>query len=116
MLGEAKNRHHRGVAGKPAGRLGQQLGETQPVGQFHPGERFQDSHQLLRSAAGLDHHRLEPVALVQHACGPPGGLARADVVVPAFLADAVGGVAAVGHQPDLLVHFVHGVGQRGRGA
>ena len=41
-------------------------------------------------------------------------LRGARVGVPAFLPDAVDGVAPVGHQPDLLAHVVQGVGQRGR--
>ena len=42
--------------------------------------------------------------------------AGANVEIPAFLANAVGGVAAVGDQADLLAHLIHGVGQRrGRG-
>ena len=37
-------------------------------------------------------------------------------MVPTFEADAVGGVAAVGNQADLLAHLPHGVDQRhGRG-
>jgi len=88
------------------GRLGDHVGEAETVGQFYAGERLQNQPELLGAATSRYGDRFEPLAAVGHAGGAASGFARANVVIPALLANSVGGVPAVGNEPDLLVHFV----------
>ena len=51
------------------------FGKAQAVGLFHSCERFQDPHQLVRSAAGGNDLGAQPVAGRQHLAGAEGGFA-----------------------------------------
>ena len=104
---------HRGIARELAGRLDQQLGECQSIGQFRAGQRLLDAGELLRPPPCRDDDRSQPVA----AAGPLGDLAgeRPGAKLPrvALFADAVGRIAGVGHQPHLPAQQADRIRQRG---
>ena len=92
-----------------------QLGKRQTVGQLDPGEGLADALKLLDAAARFHVQGLQAFAAGVHGGLLAGRECACEIVRPAFQSNAVGGVAAVADQPDLLAHQVDGVGQRDRG-
>ena len=116
-----QDRDHRRVARHPRGHLERESRELEAVGEFEPGERFADLLELVEAAARLHHDRPEAVVLLAQLEVVAGLVARLVPVLPVaiglerLLADAVGGVAAVAGEPELLVQHRHRVGDaRGR--
>lgn len=104
-----------GVAGQAGGDFGEQIRKGEAVGDFESGEGIEEERQLPGIAAGFDGDGLEAGAgrpVMERSAGEG---ARAEFVAPAFDADTVGGVAAVGDEADLSTFFADGVGEGGGG-
>ena len=109
-----KNGDDGGVARQAARRLDRQLGKRQTFGQFQPRQGLEDPHELFGPAARFDDDGPQPVAVIFHLRRVEGQRARPELMPEPFLQNAIGRVAPVGDQPDLLAHLIDRVGQRGR--
>jgi len=94
------------IARQPARRLDQQLRKRQSFGQFETRQGLENSHELFWSAACVDDDGPQPVAMVPHLRRIQRQRPRSELVPKPFLQNAIGGVAPVRDEADLLADLI----------
>ena len=95
----AEHRHDGGIPRKLHRRFPEQPGKIEAVGRLQTGQRFENAQKIIRALSRRHRDRAHP-GVFGDGCGLlPGQRAVQEFPLPAFLADAVGGVAAIGTRP-----------------